>query len=211
MKINVAMLTHNEVHETQRILKQLAECEGRGRGIVQVLDDFSDADFAAHLKSLCEQYGFRFSQRHLDQNFGREGKRDFDFSAQRNACFELMPKDEWVAVIDADEEIIPQSSFFENVNEQIAGDPTCDSFSIKRRNVRIFGGSSDERFESQPRFFVNNGRIRYRNKIHECAWGCERGGYIHGCLIDHVKHQTRCALQHDFYNREFYSKGVGVT
>lgn len=207
MKINVALLTHNEPEETERVLAQLVACRP---GVVQVLDDFSIQPFSDKLQWLCEKkYGFGFAQRHLDRNFGLDGIRDYNFSDQRNACLDLLPKDEWVMTLDADE-MLSLPSFFKQASDQMEAAPDVDCWDIVRRNTVVREDRNDVSEEVHRRFFRNDGKVRWVGAVHEQPMGWTKVGLITGCHIEHVKTAAKCAVQNQFYHDQFYSRGIGL-
>lgn len=171
MNINVVVMTHNE--ETAfRALQKVSECTS-SRGQVLVLDDHSEASFAAYIELLCKEYGFRFEQRHMN----------FDYGAQRQAALAMLPGGEWVFRLDADEAIEPD--FLNACAACIEANPEADCLRamvrhvilgndyiqrpIQSRSWRLFQTSIE--LDTSFRVLLNLPHIRYVSTIHEQPTG----------------------------------------
>lgn len=195
MNIHVGIMCHLE-EELFRLLTRLRECGSVGT--VQVLDDFSGNGYDTYVESLCREYGFRFAQRHLN----------LDFSAQRNHLMSLMPKGDFMAMLDADE-MVPVC-FFDHASTFIEANPESDSVSIARKNVTIgYDNSHRIVMERHVRIFRNVDYIHFGGRIHEGQRGLRNTIVLPPeDEIEHTKTEARCKKQHCFYNENFYRHGI---
>lgn len=198
MNIHIGVMCHLE-EDLFRLLSRLRECREHGSvGKVQVLDDFSGNGYDTYVAKLCTEYGFLFAQRHLND----------DFSAQRNHLMSLLPRGDFIAMLDADEMVPPY--FFQRCSQVLEQNPEADALSISRKNVVIgYDGSQRIVMERHPRVFRNLEAVYFNGRVHEGQIGLKMQVETPVELeIEHVKTEARCSKQHAYYEAAFYSKGI---
>jgi hypothetical protein len=124
---------------------------------------------------------------------------DGNFSAQRNALHALVPKGEWICVLDSDE-TVDIHLLLPMVELKMAEHPNARAFALQRRNVVTKDGVPIKTsLEWQPRIY-RCGDVVWKNRIHEELDINER---IHEIPVEigHVKELSRCAAQHEFYEK----------
>ena len=196
MNIHIGVMCHLE-EDLFRLLSRLRECREYGNvGVVQVLDDFSGHGYDTYVAGLCTEYGFRFQQRKLD----------YDFSAQRNYLMSLLPRGDFIGMLDADEMVPPY--FFTRCAQVLEQNPEADALSISRKNVVIgYDGSQRITMERHPRVFKNLETVFWNGTIHEGQVGLKAVVETPIELeIEHVKTEARCTKQHNFY-KHWYDQG----
>ncbi|MHB1277167.1 MAG: glycosyltransferase [Bacteroidia bacterium] len=132
MKFSVVIITHNEAHRVEELLKKIPDVDE-----ILVVDSFSTDGTAA----LCEKYGARVIQQHF-LGFGQQKQLGVDAA-----------KNDWIFSLDADE--IPDEKCWEHIASLMREEPSVKGWYLKRHLVfmgRSFHYGKESR-DKQLRFF----------------------------------------------------------
>jgi len=205
MKLSYAIPVKDEFVEIQRLLTFLIENKDKEDEIVVLWDSKNgDKQVETYLrkmnveKSLFKWYSYEF---------------DGHFANMKNHLTSLC-EGEWIVQLDADEMV--GELFIPWVKGSIKSNPNVHSFFIPRINtvegltqehIQKWGWKVDERGwinfpDIQQRVYINNGKVRWKNKVHEVLEGHEHFGIFPNredvCILHHkdIKRQER---QNSYY------------
>lgn len=124
-----------------------------------------------------------------------------DFASQRNISLKYATK-QWILVMDADEEY--EKKLLNSLQKFSKNKLGIDAFAFPRKNY-IDGKLTSAYPDRQIRFFLNNGKIKFKNKIHETVVGCN---FIASPTDLHILHKKSSARQkrQDTYYRKLDKK-----
>lgn len=120
-----------------------------------------------------------------------------DFAKQRNFSLKFATKD-WILIIDADE--IYEKKLLDSLQKLAINNMGVDAIAFPRKNY-IDGKQTDAYPDRQTRFFVNNKKIHYIDKVHEKVVGWKMIASPSDMNIIHKKTSARQNLQNKYYNK----------
>lgn len=173
--ISVVVMTHNETQEFQWLMRALEPARGV-IGEVVIVDDYSNADFLAVIRSYETNWPIRLFQRRLRQNFAAQ--RNFA-KAQCRGRLILFP--------DADE--LPSTRLLLGLPELLAWMEAhnIDACTLPRFNIAFDGAvlpdpagidladpALNATWEDQIRILRNLPDLRWTRRLHEYLIGARR-------------------------------------
>lgn len=185
IKLNVVVLTHNEeeVFRLLDILKQQKRLDTR----VFIVDDYSDKEYYKRLATRAKNDNIELCQHSLNNNFAEH----------RNFILNIIPRNEWIVMLDADE--VVNEKFLVNLVKATQTDE-YDVFRLPRINT--FGDDVYDIPEVnwrkpqglqypdlQGRVFKNNG-TRYSGKVHEQLTNYIQDKVLKGKYFTILHHKT---------------------
>lgn len=185
IKLNVVILTHNEeeVFRLLDILKQQKRLDTK----VFIVDDYSDTEYYERLVRVAKNDNIELYQHSLNNNFAEH----------RNFILNIIPKNEWIVMLDADE--VVNEKLLVNLVKTTQNDE-YDVFRLPRINT--LGETSFDIPEVnwrkpqgiqypdlQGRVFKNNG-TRYEGKVHEQLTGYIQDKVLKGKYFTILHHKT---------------------
>lgn len=202
VSISVAVMTHNETQEFKWLMAAL----GPGRAVIDeivVVDDFSDDDFIATVKSFEKDWPIRFFQRRLNS----------DFAAQRNFAI-AQCRGRLILFPDADE--LPSKRTVEGLPALLAWMESheIDACYLPRLNVVVPGGDLVDparalndaalysNWEDQVRILRNLPNLKFVRRVDELLSGIRRAykfPHTKEFALLHAKTSVRIERQQSFY------------
>jgi hypothetical protein len=205
MKLSYAIPVKDEFIEIQRLITYLLENKDNEDEIVVLWDSKNgDPEIETYLramnvgKTLFRWYSYEF---------------DGHFANMKNHLNSLCTGD-WIVQLDADEMVTETFMFY--VKESIKLNPEMHLFIIPRINtvegltqehINRWGWRVNENGwvnfpDPQQRVYINNDKIRWKNKVHEQIIGHERFGMFPSLpevCIQHHKDIARQERQNSYY------------
>jgi len=181
VKVSAIVLTYNEEKNIKRCLESLKWADE-----IVIVDSFS----TDKTLEICSRYSAKIFQREFD-----------GFASQRNFAL-TKASNEWVLIVDADEEVTPDLS--REIKEAISRDNgEVDGYYIMRNNfwfgkhLRYGVNSKDYGF----RLFKKD-KVVYTKEIHEVPTvNNGRFKYLKGCIV----HYSYTTLSHYFFKLNLYT------
>ena len=206
MKISYAIPVCNEFLEIQRLITFLLNNKNQEDEIV-VLWDSKNGDKAI------ETY---LRKMNVEKTLFRWYPYEFDghFANMKNHLTSLCTGD-WVVQLDADEMV--GELFIPWVKGSIEANPNVHAFFVPRINtvegltethIKKWGWRVDEKGwinfpDLQQRIYINNGKVKWKNKVHEVLEGQEHFGIFPNrediCIL-HPKDIKRQEKQNEYYS-----------
>jgi hypothetical protein len=205
MKLSYAIPVKDEFVEIQRLLTYLLENKGDGDEIVVLWDSKNgDPEIETYLRKInVEKSLFRWYPYEFDGHFAN----------MKNHLNSLCEGD-WIVQLDADEMITETFMFY--VKESIKLNPEMHLFLIPRINtvkgltqehINKWGWRVDENGwinypDFQQRVYINDGTVRWENKVHEQIVGYSYFGAFPNLpeiCIHHHKDISRQERQNAYY------------
>ena len=205
MKLSYAIPVKDEFVEIQRLLTFLLEHKDLEDEIVVLWDSKNgDKQVETYLrkmnveKSLFNWYSYEF---------------DGHFANMKNHLTSLCTGD-WIVQLDADEMV--GELFIPWVKGSIEANPNVHAFFVPRINtveglteshIKKWGWKVDEKGwinfpDLQQRIYINNGKVKWKNKVHEVLEGQEHFGIFPNrediCIL-HPKDIKRQERQNNYY------------
>lgn len=178
MKFSIVIITHNEAHRIENLLKHIPEVDE-----ILIVDSFSSDGTA----ELCEKYGARIIRQEF-LGFGKQKQAGVDAA-----------KNDWIFSLDADE--IPDERCWNHIETLVQSEPTVKAWFMKRHLVFMdkafrFGKESSDK---QLRFFDRRHARWTDSAVHERVEYSGRKGILMGT----VAHKSYDSLDNYFgkFNR----------
>jgi hypothetical protein len=205
MKISYAIPVKDEFVEIQRLLNFLLEHKDREDEIVVLFDS----------KNGSREVETYLRKKNVERTLFRWHSYEFDghFANMKNHLTSLCSGD-WIVQLDADEMV--GEKFIPWVKGSIEANPEVHAFYVPRINT--VEGLTPEHIEKwrwnvnekgwvnfpdlQQRIYVNNGVVKWKNKVHEVLEGNDFFGIFpnfEGICILHPKDIKRQELQNNYY------------
>jgi len=120
-----------------------------------------------------------------------------NFASQRNISLKHATKN-WILVMDADEKY--EKKLMESLQKFSKNKLGIDAFAFPRKNY-INGKLTSVYPDTQIRLFLNNGDIKYKNRIHEVVRGYKFIAFHTDLHILHRKSSARQKRQNTYYRK----------
>lgn len=208
IKFSFAIPVKDELIELQALLRVLIKNKGEDDEIVIQFDSKNGSKMVEDFlrsHSINKDCGFRWHP------YPFEG----DFSKMKNNLINMC-NGEYIFLIDADE--IPNESLINNISFILESNPEVEVFGVPR--INIVHGITQEHLlkwrwrlndlgyinfpDWQFRIFKNNGKIKYKNKVHEQLTGYKTISFFpetDSFSLIHIKEIERQEKQNELYSK----------
>ena len=209
MTITYAITVCDEMSEFDRLLSNIVEQMSQDDEILIIKDESKGNRF--EFIQICDKY---FTNSNI-QFYIHRTKLNNNFAEFKNNIVKFASKD-FIVQIDADELMCP--NFVTNLKQIIELNPSIDCYTVSRENyvtdmpqtyLNEVGWTIDDKFrinfpDRQFRIFKNNGKIFWKNPVHEVLYGWRIVSNLPEQLfLIHNKTFDKQLSQNEFYDKNF--------